>query len=199
MKRCGIVLGPPGSGKGKLAKKLVKTYGFQHISSGDLCRSMQHEPGFEEEARIMAAGAKVNEGTVMRMVENVLPKEDGAMIIVDGVTRSASQAEKFIQLLRRYEYDQVVILDMIVDLGICKQRLIRAAEQDPDRIGRPDNDEEVYDRRLADFQNYGPPTLSVLRRHFSYKPIYAAHEPEEVHKQATTFLVQLFDLEPVSV
>jgi UMP-CMP kinase len=40
-----FVLGGPGSGKGTQCAKLVKDYGFKHLSAGDLLREEQDRPG----------------------------------------------------------------------------------------------------------------------------------------------------------
>jgi len=34
-----IIMGPPGSGKGTIAKRIVKDFNIMHLSSGDLLRS----------------------------------------------------------------------------------------------------------------------------------------------------------------
>lgn len=38
-----IILGPPGTGKGTVAKKLSKEYNLKHISTGDIIRKNQLE------------------------------------------------------------------------------------------------------------------------------------------------------------
>lgn len=48
-----ILFGPPGSGKGTQSKHLVKTYGFVHVSTGDILR---------EEIRTKTDLGKVAEG-----------------------------------------------------------------------------------------------------------------------------------------
>ena len=34
-----ILFGPPGSGKGTQSEKLIASYGFKHLSTGDILRS----------------------------------------------------------------------------------------------------------------------------------------------------------------
>lgn len=34
-----IIMGPPGSGKGTVSARITKTFGLQHISSGDILRA----------------------------------------------------------------------------------------------------------------------------------------------------------------
>jgi UMP-CMP kinase len=42
-----FVLGGPGAGKGTQCANLVRDYGFQHLSAGDLLRAEQARPGSE--------------------------------------------------------------------------------------------------------------------------------------------------------
>lgn len=42
-----FVLGGPGAGKGTQCERLVKDYGFKHLSAGDLLREEQNRPGSE--------------------------------------------------------------------------------------------------------------------------------------------------------
>ena len=40
-----FVLGPPGSGKGTQCQKIVKEYGYAHLSAGELLRTEQNTKG----------------------------------------------------------------------------------------------------------------------------------------------------------
>ncbi|XP_063313284.1 GTP:AMP phosphotransferase AK3, mitochondrial isoform X2 [Pelobates fuscus] len=42
-----VIMGPPGSGKGTISDRIVKTFALQHLSSGDLLRlNIQKKTGF---------------------------------------------------------------------------------------------------------------------------------------------------------
>lgn len=42
-----FVLGAPGSGKGTVCARIVETYGYVHLSAGDLLREERTRPGSE--------------------------------------------------------------------------------------------------------------------------------------------------------
>jgi adenylate kinase len=66
-----ILFGPPGSGKGTQAKHLVKSFGFAHLSTGDILREEiknQTELGVMA-AKFMRAGNLVPDSFVGDMVK----------------------------------------------------------------------------------------------------------------------------------
>lgn len=34
-----VIMGPPGSGKGTMSARIIKSFGLQHMSSGDILRA----------------------------------------------------------------------------------------------------------------------------------------------------------------
>ena len=99
-----IFMGAPGSGKGTLASICRKLFGWEKLSTGDLCR--QHmgngtELG-EEIKRIIAAGELVSDEIMAEMVKNWLLEKHGTGkdIIFDGYPRTLGQAETFCELLK---------------------------------------------------------------------------------------------------
>ena len=91
-----VLLGPPGSGKGTLSKKLVDEYGFQHISTGDLIRKSDDE----ELKKTIAGGNMISDSDIRKMVVkelNTLDLEKG--IIFDGYPRNLKQAKALNRML----------------------------------------------------------------------------------------------------
>jgi UMP-CMP kinase len=86
-----FVLGGPGAGKGTQCAKLVKDYGFKHLSAGDLLREEQDRPGSEFGDLIKSY---IKEGTIVpqeitiQLLENAikhtLDEEKNNKFLIDG-------------------------------------------------------------------------------------------------------------------
>lgn len=97
-----MLMGPPGSGKGTQAKRLIEALGVPHVSSGDLFRAMKvmDTPLAREIQAIMARGELVPDETTIRVVEARLREADACEgVILDGFPRTVPQAEALDRLL----------------------------------------------------------------------------------------------------
>jgi len=103
-----VFLGPPGAGKGTIAKKAKDYYNIPHISTGDLFRDNiknKTELGKQVEA-IMASGSLVPDSVTIAMVEDRIAQPDCEKgFILDGFPRTIAQAEA---LAKMTELDAVV-------------------------------------------------------------------------------------------
>src|ERR1700761_3989328 len=81
-----FVLGGPGSGKGTQCAKLVKDFGFKHLSAGDLLREEQDRPGSEYGEMIKH---NIREGIIVPMEVTIMLLEKAILRSIDesGVTR----------------------------------------------------------------------------------------------------------------
>ena len=89
-----ILFGPPGSGKGTQAAKLVEKYGLLHISTGDLFRSemSQDTPLGIEAKNYIAKGQLVPDEVTIGMLRNrVISNPDVPGYIFDGFPRNIAQ------------------------------------------------------------------------------------------------------------
>ena len=97
MKRV-LLLGRPGSGKGTVAKKLLKDFNFVHMSTGELLRSeIQDGTTLGREANtFMQRGEFVPDELVLGIVRNFTQnhiKRNAANLLLDGFPRKVSQAK----------------------------------------------------------------------------------------------------------
>lgn len=153
-----VLLGPPGSGKGTLSKKLVDEYGFQHISTGDLIRKSDDE----ELKKTIADGNMISDSDIRKMVVkelNTLDLEKG--IIFDGYPRNLKQAKALNRMLgkRGVGLNHAVFLDLPED--IAKERLVKRAEEE----GREDDASmDSIDKRFSEYTEKTIPLIDSFRK-----------------------------------
>src|SRR5688572_28487006 len=143
-----ILFGPPGSGKGTQAAKLVDAYQLVHISTGDLFRS-EMEAGTElgrQANEYMSKGELVPDEVTIGILRNkMLAHRDARGFIFDGFPRTVPQAEALDQLLSMMDQqiDALIMLD-VPEEEIVKRILLRGQESSR----TDDNDEEVIRTRF---------------------------------------------------
>jgi len=172
-----LLLGRPGSGKGTVAKKLIRDFNFVHLSTGDLLRAeLQAKTKLGTEAsRYMTAGQLVPDEIVVGMVQNYMDKRRGAAtqhLLLDGFPRKLSQAKSMSAF--GMTVDLVVALDVPVETIVdriskrwvhSKSGRIYNLDYSPPRVAgkddvtgealtqRADDQPEVVKRRLEDFDS----------------------------------------------
>ena len=92
-----IIFGAPGSGKGTYSEEIVKRYGMNHISTGDVLRA-EINSGSEkgkEIAAIINKGQLIPDEMIIKILADVYDKlgKDNKGVIFDGFPRTIPQAE----------------------------------------------------------------------------------------------------------
>ncbi len=97
-----IFLGPPGAGKGTVAKDVVERFGVPHISTGDMLRdavSAGSELGNKVKS-VMESGQLVSDELLFDLVKDRLSQKDCENgFILDGYPRNVNQAEALDKIL----------------------------------------------------------------------------------------------------
>lgn len=102
-KKIYLFIGPPGSGKGSLSKLCIREFGWDQLSTGNLCRqhiAQQTEIGKQIDFAIKS-GNLISDDLVTSMMEGWLSEvlADTRGIIFDGFPRTVMQARAFYDLL----------------------------------------------------------------------------------------------------
>ncbi|XP_055642067.1 GTP:AMP phosphotransferase AK3, mitochondrial [Toxorhynchites rutilus septentrionalis] len=112
-----VIMGAPGSGKGTVSARLVKTFNMHHISSGDLLRSNIEQK--TELGRIadkyIKEGKLVPDVYITQCILGELDKIRTSSWLLDGFPRTPEQAE---DLWQAEKIDTVINLDVPFDVII---------------------------------------------------------------------------------
>lgn len=159
-----ILFGPPGSGKGTQAKKLVDNYGLLHISTGDLFRhEMGNDTPLGKKAKsYIEKGELVPDSVTVGMLRNkVEANPDVPGYIFDGFPRTIPQSEALDQLLaeKGQQVDRLIMLD-VPDDEIVKRILERGKTS-----GRKDDlDEDIIRNRIEVYKSETSPVFDYYQQ-----------------------------------
>ncbi len=159
-----ILLGPPGSGKGTQAQRLVKRYGIAQLSTGELLRAAvaAQTPVGLKAKDIMAGGGLVPDDIVIGIISDRLDQPDAKKgFILDGFPRTVPQAEALDQLLKKKHMK----LDAVIELRVNESALLQRVESRVAEMRargeevRIDDTPEVLTKRLASYRSQTEPLI----------------------------------------
>ena len=159
-----ILLGPPGSGKGTQAQRLVQRYGIVQLSTGEMLRAAvaAQTPVGLKAKDIMASGALVPDEIVVGIISDRLDQPDAAKgFILDGFPRTVPQAEALDELLKRKH----MRLDAVIELRVNESALLQRVETRVAEMRargeevRIDDTQEVLTKRLASYRQLTEPLI----------------------------------------
>jgi len=153
-----ILFGPPGSGKGTQAQKLVEQYNLKHISTGDLLREekAKETPLGLEAKKFMDQGLLVPDEVVIGMISSKLDEEADKVkgFIFDGFPRTVAQAEALDKLL---DFKQINIAKVLA-LNVSEEELVKRILHRGKTSGRADDtDEATIRQRVTEYENKTAP------------------------------------------
>ena len=117
-------MGPPGAGKGTLAKKLVQKYGFAHISTGDMFREAMKqgtELGLLAKSYIDHGDLVPDEVTIGIVRERLSQNDLENGFLLDGFPRTLVQAEQLEKISKEVNRP----IDTVINLDCDEKELIR--------------------------------------------------------------------------
>ncbi|MCQ2796195.1 MAG: adenylate kinase [Bacilli bacterium] len=181
-----ILMGPPGAGKGTLAKRLIAKYHIPHISTGDMFRdAIKAGTELGKTAKdYMARGDLVPDEVTIGIVKERLALDDCSHgYLLDGFPRTLKQAEalkalteslkRTVNLVINVTADEAELVKRISGRRVCKNcgTPFHVTNMPPKKEGvcdncggplfqRPDDNEAALKVRLSNYYASTKPLLS---------------------------------------
>lgn len=194
-----VLLGPPASGKGTQAQRLVERLGVPQISTGDMLRAARAagtELGKEAE-KFMSAGKLVPDAVVIGLVRERIQEPDAQKgFILDGFPRTVPQADALEGLLNEAgtPLDAAVQIDVPRDLLLERATLRRTDVRtgqiyhlkynppppDAELEHRADDREEVVAARLDQYDAMTAALLPHYEKKGLLRRIDGVGSPDEI-------------------
>uniref|UniRef100_A0AAG5CX25 UMP-CMP kinase n=1 Tax=Anopheles atroparvus TaxID=41427 RepID=A0AAG5CX25_ANOAO len=159
-----FVLGPPGSGKGTQCEKIVKEFGYTHLSAGDLLREERNREGSEYGALIednIKNGRIVPVEITCALLENAMNKTKEATgndrFLIDGFPRNEDNLQGWTNKMSD-KVEQQFVLFFECSEQQCTERCLKRGESS----GRSDDNAESLKKR---FNTYINDTVGIIKHY----------------------------------
>ncbi|CAJ2653160.1 unnamed protein product [Trifolium pratense] len=171
-----FVLGGPGSGKGTQCARIVETFGFKHLSAGDLLRK-EVVSATEYGTMILDTireGKIVPSAVTVKLILREMESSDNHKFLIDGFPRSEENRIAF-ERITGSEPDFVLFFDCPEE-EMVKRVLSR-------NQGRIDDNIDTIKKRLKVFEALNLPVVDHYERRGKLHRINAVGTEDEIFEQ----------------
>src|SRR3982075_4451375 len=199
-----ILLGPPGTGKGTQAQRLVGGHGIAQLSTGEMLRAAvaPQPPSGLQAKDLMASGGWVPDDGVIGIISDRLDQPDAAKgFILDGFPRTVPQAEALDELLKKKH----IKLDAVIELRVNESALLNRVETRVAEMRargeevRIDDTPEVLSKRLASYRTLTEPLIHYYSERRKLLTVDGMMTIEHVTREINRILAAIGAVEPKAV
>jgi adenylate kinase len=196
-----ILLGPPGSGKGTQALRLVAKHGIVQLSTGEMLRAaVAAETPIGLQAKdIMANGGLVPDEVVVGIISDRIEQPDAKKgFILDGFPRTVPQAEALDELLKKKHLKLDAVVELRVNESALLERVEKRAEETRARGEevRVDDTPEVLTKRLAQYRSMTEPLIHYYSERRKLATVDGMMTIEQVTREINRILAAVGAVEP---
>jgi adenylate kinase len=204
-----ILLGPPGSGKGTQASKILEKFNYIHISLGEVLRGeAKKDP---ELKKILDEGNFVSNDLIEKIFTRFLSNQSGKRFLLDGVPRSLSQAEMVDRVYKKFnrviaaviylDVDNDALLKRIENRWICRvgdiEKIMSGSRESlisvckGELVKRDDDNLNVFKNRLEIYTKETSPLIDFYKKQSMLVEINGKNSPEQVFEDIKIVLNRL--------
>ena len=154
-----VIFGAPGSGKDTQSDLIIKKYGLEHISTGDVLRNeIKNETELGKTAKeYIDKGQLIPDELMVNILASVYDSfgKEHQGVIFDGFPRTIPQAEALKKMLSERGHKVAAMIELDVPEDELMTRLVKRGKES----GRSDDNEETIKKRLDVYHNQTAPLI----------------------------------------
>ncbi len=175
-----FVLGGPGSGKGTQCSRIKDTYGYEHLSAGDLLRAEKNSGSdtaemintYIKEGKIVPAKVTIN------LIKKAMELSGKKKFLIDGFPRSKENLDVWYEVMGEiFTLQMVLVFDC--PEKVLEERLLARGKTS----GRSDDNLESIKKRFKTFHAQSEPVIDEFRRMGKVRIIDSSPPPDVVFKK----------------
>ena len=186
-----VIFGAPGAGKGTQSEKIIKKYGLNHISTGDVLRN-EIKNGTElgkTAKQYIDNGQLIPDELMVDILASVYDSfgKVHAGVIFDGFPRTIAQAEALKKMLNDRGHEVAAMIELYVPEDELMKRLILRGKQS----GRSDDNEETIKKRLDVYHNQTSPLIEWYKKEGIHHQINGLGELDRIFEDISKVIDEL--------
>lgn len=171
-----FVLGGPGSGKGTQCARIVETFGFAHLSAGDLLRK-EISSNSENGAMILDTikeGKIVPSEVTVKLIKKAIKSSEYHMFLIDGFPRTEEN---------RLAYERVIGAEpnFVLFFDCPEEEMVKRVLSR--NQGRVDDNEYTIKKRLQVFRELNLPVINYYSKRGLLRTVNATGSEQQIFEQ----------------
>ncbi|KAL9950428.1 hypothetical protein ACROYT_G042922 [Oculina patagonica] len=183
-----FVLGGPGAGKGTQCERIVKEFGYIHLSAGDLLRE-ERASGSENGDLIesyIRDGKIVPVEITISLIEKAMDKNSVKKFLIDGFPRNEDNLQGWNRAMEgKVDVKCVLFFECVEDE--CIKRIMERGKSS----GRSDDNIESLRKRFHTYETQTMPIIEHYQKQGLVRKIQAIKSPDEVFEEVQNVLTSL--------
>ncbi|XP_023699721.1 UMP-CMP kinase-like [Paramormyrops kingsleyae] len=186
-----FVLGGPGAGKGTQCTKIVETYGYTHLSAGDLLRAERCREGsadgqlidsYIKEGKIVPVEITIN--LLRKAMEETMQADEGkCRFLIDGFPRNQDNLQGWAAVMDG-KADVRFVLFFNCSNQVCVERCLERGKSS----GRTDDNRESLEKRIQTYLQSTTPIIQLYEQQGKLRTVDASRSVEEVFADVKNLL-----------
>eukprot|EP00128_Syssomonas_multiformis_P012702 Colp12_sorted_trinity150504_noHs@33861 len=173
-----FVLGGPGAGKGTQCDRIVKEFGYVHLSAGDLLRDERKAPGSQYGELIesyIKDGKIVPVEITINLLKKAMETSSKNDFLIDGFPRNQDNLEGWERIM-----GENVNLQAVLYINCPEQTCLDRALERGKTSGRSDDNPESWKKRYWTFVNESMPIIQYYEKKGLVREISSIPSADEV-------------------